>query len=164
MASCILTIDAVTDPARRPSRGAIPKRGDCRRRFCLVGADGIHSTVRELSWGRKSPRFLDTSLIADWFRRSAWRISGSRSWASYGGAGPSLVNYFVGAGARYLNWVAITPGEWRTESWTAKGEVADALKEFGGWHPELHAIISSADATIVGALRSRPAPQWTSDA
>jgi thioredoxin reductase len=31
----------------------------------------------------------------------------------------------VGAGARYHNWVALTPGEWRVESWTAKGEVAE---------------------------------------
>jgi hypothetical protein len=50
--------------------------------------------------------------------------------SSWWGPNHHFVHYFVGAGARYLNWVAITPGEWRIESWTARGEVADALKEF----------------------------------
>jgi len=35
-----------------------------------------------------------------------------------------LVNYFVGAGAATSIGSRITSGEWRTESWTAKGEVA----------------------------------------
>jgi salicylate hydroxylase len=48
---------------------------------------------------------------------------------------------------RFLNWVAVTPGEWRLGSWTAKGEVAQALKEFEGWHPQVRAIIGTADVT-----------------
>jgi salicylate hydroxylase len=78
------------------------------------------------------------------------------------GPGHHFVHYFVGAGARYLNWVAVTPGEWRTESWTASGEVADALREFEGWHPQGRAIIGSVDATNRWAVYDRnPLPRWT---
>jgi salicylate hydroxylase len=73
-----------------------------------------------------------------------------------------FAHYFVGAGARYLNWVAATPGEWRIESWTARGDMADALKEFEGWHPQVSAIIESADATNRWALYDRDSlSRWT---
>ena len=82
--------------------------------------------------------------------------------SSWWGPNHHFVHYFVGAGARYLNWVAITPGEWRIESWTARGEVVDALKEFEGWHPQIRAIIGSVDATNRWALYDRdPLPRWT---
>jgi salicylate hydroxylase len=72
------------------------------------------------------------------------------------------VHYFVGAGGRYMNWVAIACGEWRIESWTARGEVADALKEFEGWHPQISAIIGAAETTNRWALYDRdPLPRWT---
>jgi salicylate hydroxylase len=73
-----------------------------------------------------------------------------------------FVHYFVGAGARYVNWVAIMPGEWRIESWIAPGEVADALREFAGWHPQVGAIIGAADSTNRWALYDRdPLVRWT---
>jgi hypothetical protein len=66
-------------------------------------------------------------------RRPRGRVRIELVASSWWGPNHHFVHYFVGAGARYLNWVAITPGEWRIESWTARGEVADALKEFEGW-------------------------------
>jgi salicylate hydroxylase len=129
----------------------------------VVGADGIHSTVREATLGPESPRFsghvayrglVPVARIAD----LGIELVASSWW----GPDHHFVHYFVGAGARYLNWVAITPGEWRIESWTARGEVADALKEFEGWHPQVRAIIGSVDVTNRWALYDRdPLPRWT---
>ena len=129
----------------------------------VVGADGIHSTVREAILGPESPRFsghvayrglVPVARVAD----LGIEVVASSWW----GPNHHFVHYFVGAGARYLNWVAITPGEWRIESWTARGEVADALKEFEGWHPQVRAIIGSVDATNRWALYDRdPLPRWT---
>jgi salicylate hydroxylase len=129
----------------------------------VVGADGIHSTVREAILGPESPRFSGylayRGLVpAARVAHLGIEIAASSWW------GPShhFVHYFVGAGARYHNWVAVTPGEWRIESWTARGEVADALKEFEGWHPHVRAIIGSADVTNRWALYDRdPLPRWT---
>jgi len=129
----------------------------------VIGADGIHSTVREAIVGPETPRFSGhvayRGLVpADRVAHLGLEVTASVWW----GPDHHFVNYFVGAGARYHNWVAITPGEWRVESWTAKGEVADALKEFEGWHPEIRAIIGSVETTNRWALYDRdPLPNWT---
>jgi salicylate hydroxylase len=129
----------------------------------VVGADGIHSTVRKAIMGLESPRF--SGHVAYRGLVPATRVAHLGIEVAAGvwwGPEHHVVHYFVGEGARYLNWVAITPGEWRVESWTAKGEVADALKEFDGWHPQVRAIIGSVDATNRWALYDRdPLPRWT---
>src|SRR3984957_7815436 len=129
----------------------------------VVGAAGIHSTVREAILGPESPRF--SGHVAYRGLVPAARVAHLRIElvaSLWWGPNRHFVHYFVGANARYLNWVAITPGEWRLESWTATGEVADALKEFEGWLPEVHAIIAAVDATNRWALYDRdPLPRWT---
>ena len=128
-----------------------------------VGADGIHSTVRELILGAESPRFSGhvayRGLVpAERLSHLGLEVNASSWW----GPGHHFVHYFVGAGARYVNWVAVMPGEWRIESWTTPGEVADALHEFAGWHPQVGAIISATDTTNRWALYDRePLARWT---
>jgi salicylate hydroxylase len=129
----------------------------------VVGADGIHSAVRQAILGPEAPRFSGhvayRGLVpAEGIAQLGIEVVASSWW----GPDHHFVHYFVGAGARYLNWVAVTPGEWRIESWTAKGEVADALKEFEGWHPQVRDIIDSVDSTNRWALYDRdPLPRWT---
>jgi salicylate hydroxylase len=129
----------------------------------VVGADGIHSTVRKAAMGPESPRFSGhvayRGLVpADRVAHLGLEVSANVWW----GPEHHFVHYYVGAGARYHNWVALTPGEWRVESWTAKGEVADALKEFEGWHPQIRALIGSVETTNRWALYDRdPLPRWT---
>jgi salicylate hydroxylase len=129
----------------------------------VVGADGIHSTVREAILGKELPHF--SGHVAYRGLVPAARVAQlglSVETSSWWGPDHHFVHYFVGAGARYLNWVAVTPGEWRVESWTAKGEVADALKQFAGWHPQVRAMISSVDTTNRWALYDRDSlPRWT---
>ena len=129
----------------------------------VVGADGIHSTVREAILGPESPRFSGHVAYRGLVPAARVAHLGMEVVASlWWGPNHHFVPYFVGAGARYLNWVAVTPGEWRLESWTTRGEVADALKEFEGWHPEVRDIIGSADMTNRWALYDRdPLPRWT---
>jgi salicylate hydroxylase len=129
----------------------------------VVGADGIHSTVRELILGPESPHF--SGHVAYRGLVPAERLAHlglEKSAFSWWGPDHHFVHYFVGAGGRYMNWVAIACGEWRIESWTARGEVADALKEFAGWHPQIGAIIGAAETTNRWALYDRdPLPRWT---
>jgi salicylate hydroxylase len=129
----------------------------------VVGADGVHSTVREAILGPESPRFSGHVAYRGLVPAARVAHLGIEVVASsWWGPGHHFVHYFVGAGARYLNWVAVTPGEWRIESWTAKGEVADALKEFEGWHSQVRAIIGAVDATNRWALYDRdPLQRWT---
>jgi salicylate hydroxylase len=129
----------------------------------VVGADGIHSTVRNAIMGPESPRFSGHVAYRGLVPAARVAHLGIEVGASvWWGPDHHFVHYFVGEGARYLNWVALTPGEWRVESWTARGEVADALKEFEGWHPQVRAIIGAVETTNRWALYDRePLPRWT---
>ena len=129
----------------------------------VIGADGIHSTIRELVMGKESPRF--SGHVAYRGLVPAERIAHlaiERCAYAWWGPDHHFVHYFVGAGARYLNWVAVTPGQWRLESWTAKGELADAVAEFEGWHHQLREIIRATDFTNRWALYDRdPLTRWS---
>ena len=123
----------------------------------LVGADGIHSAVRAALFGPEAPHF--TGCIAYRGLVPAERLTHlaleieSGNWMGPGG---HFVHYFV-AGARLVNFVAIVEQEtWSRESWTDRGEVADALAAFRGWHPQVRAIIEAVDETYVWALFDRP--------
>jgi salicylate hydroxylase len=72
------------------------------------------------------------------------------------------VHYWVAAG-RYLNVVCIAEhGTWAHESWTNRGEVADALARYEGWHPTVRKLIGAFAETFLWALHDRlPLPRWS---
>ncbi len=129
----------------------------------LVGADGIHSTVRAALFGDEPPRFagcvayrglVPVERIAD----LALEL-GSQSWVGPGG---HLVHYFVSRG-RLLNFVGWTEHDtWNREDWTDRATIARALAAFDGWHPQVRRIIAAADTCFVWALFDRePLPRWS---
>jgi 2-polyprenyl-6-methoxyphenol hydroxylase-like FAD-dependent oxidoreductase len=129
----------------------------------LVGADGIHSLVRRLLFGPENPHFTGCvayrGLVpAERLRELELEVS-AQVWM---GPGAHFVHYFV-SGRRLVNFVAITEREtWTRESWTDRGEVADALAAFAGWHPQVRAIIGAVDETFVWALFDRtPLQRWS---
>jgi 2-polyprenyl-6-methoxyphenol hydroxylase-like FAD-dependent oxidoreductase len=129
----------------------------------LVGADGIHSTVRDALFGPDRPRF--PGCIAYRGLVPAERLAHlgleviSSNWMGPGG---HFVHYFVAEG-RLVNFVAVKEREtWTRESWTDRGEVADALAAFQGWHPQVRAIITAVDETFIWALFDRaPLERWS---
>jgi salicylate hydroxylase len=122
----------------------------------LVGADRIHSTVQRLLFGEQSPRF--TGCIAYRGLIPAERVAEleipveSQVWM---GPGKHFVHYYVQE-ERLLNWVVLVEQDaWQRESWTDRGEVADALAAYEGWHPQIRRILESVDETFVWALFDR---------
>jgi salicylate hydroxylase len=130
----------------------------------LVGADGIHSTVQRLLFGEQSPHF--TGCIAYRGLIPAERVAAleipveSQLWR---GPGKHFIHYYVQE-ERLLNFVAgIEQDTWTRESWTDRGEVADALAAYEGWHPQVRAVLESVDETFVWALFDRPPLEhWSS--
>jgi 2-polyprenyl-6-methoxyphenol hydroxylase-like FAD-dependent oxidoreductase len=130
----------------------------------LVGADGIHSTVRRLVFGEERPRFTGCTAYrglvpADRLAALELEVT-TQIWM---GPGAHVVHYFVRS-QRLVNFVAVVEQDaWTRESWTDRGDVADALSAFAGWHPQLHEILRSVDETFVWALFDRaPLAQWSS--
>jgi salicylate hydroxylase len=129
----------------------------------LIGADGIHSAVRHALFGPEKPRF--TGCVAyrglvpsDRLRHLDLELT-TQIWM---GPGRHFVHYFVSAG-RLVNFVAVTEEEsWLRESWVDRGEVADALAAFHGWHDQVLSIIGAVDETYKWALFDRsPLPRWS---
>jgi salicylate hydroxylase len=129
----------------------------------LVGADGIHSVVRGILLGPESPRF--TNCVAYRGIVPAERVAyldienASTVWM---GPGRHFVHYFV-SGGRLLNFVALMDHDsWQRESWTDRGDLADVIAAYEGWHPQIRAILAAADETFIWALFDRaPLPRWS---
>jgi len=152
---------------------ALVDHGDCveaefenGKRVCvdaLVGADGIHSAVRNVLFGAENPRF--TGCVAYRGLIPAERVAHLNLEVSalvWMGPGKHFVHYFV-RDLQLLNFVAIIERDvWTRESWTDRGEVADALAAFEGWHPQVRAILGAVDETFIWALFDRqPMPRWS---
>ena len=128
----------------------------------VVGADGIHSTVRALLFGPDSPRFSGSIAYRGLAPSARLTDSGVPRAGSWLGPQRHFVHYTIAAG-RYMNFVGVVPGgDWRVESWSAEGKVTDALAEFDGWHPTVRTIIDAADRVHRWALYDRePLPRWS---
>jgi len=129
----------------------------------VIGADGIHSAVRPAIAPETGARF--SGLCA--FRclvpaDSAPELALRPVQTLWLGPGRHLVHYPI-SGGRLVNVVAFVPaGDWRTESWTADGDVADLRAEFAGWDARLRQLIGSATHTKRWAIFDRePLDRWT---
>jgi salicylate hydroxylase len=129
----------------------------------VIGADGLHSVVRDAVLNTGPPRFSGTCAYrclvpAD--RAPAFALRPVQTlWL---GPGRHLVHYPISAG-RYVNVVALTPADdYQVESWTAEGRVEDLRAEFAGWAPQLTGLLQAAERTGRWALLDRdPFPRWT---
>jgi len=129
----------------------------------LVGADGVHSRIRQALFGADSPEF--TGLVAWRGTIPMSRLPGhmrrlvGTNWI---GPGAHVVHYPVHGGER-MNFVGIVErGDWRVESWTAQGTAAECAADFRGWHPDVHGMIGNIDAPFKWALMGRPPmARWT---
>ena len=130
----------------------------------LVGADGIHSTVRHLLFGPDNPRFTRCvsyrGLVA---ARDVEHLDLDVTMQIWMGAGKHFVHYFVRSGL-LLNFVChMEQDSWTEESWTARGDIADVRAAYRNWHPQVRGILDSASETFVCALFDRtPLPRWSS--
>jgi len=131
----------------------------------LIGADGIHSTVRTALFGAESPRFTGTvawRALVPTGRLPAGMIRPAAT--AWWGPGKHFVHYYVRRG-ELVNCVCVVekPG-WAVESWTERGEHAELAADFAGWHPTIRTLIEHMDpsACYKWALFDRPPmPRWS---
>jgi salicylate hydroxylase len=128
----------------------------------LVGADGIHSTVRSQMFGQELPRY--TGNVAWRGLVPAERVAHldlGRVTGVWMGPNRSIVQYYVAAG-RTFNWIGISRSEQPArESWLAEGRIEDALTEYAGWHDTIRTIIAATPRVLRQALYDRaPLPDW----
>jgi salicylate hydroxylase len=130
---------------------------------CIVGADGIHSQVRECLFGADRPEF--TGCVA-WrglipMHRLPERLATSVG-TNWLGPNGNVLHYPVRRG-ELLNFVGtIERDDWRVESWTADGTTAELANDFAGWHSDVQDLIRNIEEPRKWALMVRgPMARWT---
>jgi salicylate hydroxylase len=129
----------------------------------VVGADGIHSAVQRAVAPKIDARFSGLCAFRCLVPAEKAPATALRPVQTlWLGPGRHFVHYPI-SGGRLVNVVAFAPaGTWRTESWTADGEISDFIAEFEGWDDRVRQLITSASSTKRWAVYDRdPLERWT---
>ncbi len=128
-----------------------------------IGADGVHSRLRESLFGTAKPQFC--GIIA-------WRgvvpmekvpptISRTLG-AQWVGPGGHAVHYPLRAGT-LLNVVGLRERtDWTVEGWNMAGTTEEVMNDFRGWHEDLLTLFRNIEVPYKWALALRPImPAWS---
>jgi salicylate hydroxylase len=133
-------------------------RGDA-----LIGADGVHSRIRQVLFGPDQPSF--TGIVA-WrgvipMDRLPARMARSVG-TNWIGPGGHVVHYPVRAGS-LMNFVgALERADWQVESWSTRGTTEEMAADFAGWNEEVQTMIRNIETPYKWALMVRPPMErWT---
>jgi salicylate hydroxylase len=129
----------------------------------VIGADGIHSTVRKIL-ATDAPRFSGQTIYRGLVpaERLPFLLDDPKVivWL---GPEQHCVCYPISAG-KLISFGATTPaGRWRVESWSAPGRIEDLRAAYSGWNDQVQQLITAADTVSRWALHDRDAlDRWSS--
>jgi salicylate hydroxylase len=129
----------------------------------LIGADGVHSRIRQVLLGEGPATF--TGFMA-WrgvvpMERLPSRLR-QEAFTVWLGPFGQFVTYPMRRG-RWLNVAAtIERSDWVVESWSEAGTVEECHRDFANWHEDVLAVIRAIDIPYKWALIGRPPLQHCS--
>jgi len=136
------------------------------RADAVIGADGVHSLVRETLLGPEKPRFTGRVAYRTTFAANRLRgVTLDPVRTKWWGPDRHMVVYFVTRARDELYFVTSVPerAEWTTpESWSAKGDLDELRAAYAGFHPDVQAILDACPEVFKWALFERdPLPRWS---
>ena len=129
----------------------------------VIGADGIHSTVRVCLFGPSKPVF--TNCIAwrglipmERLPSHLARMVGT-NWLGPRG---NVLHYPVRRG-ELMNFVSMSErSDWQVESWSMIGDKQELRRDFAGWHADVQLMIDKIDTPFKWAMMIRePMETWS---
>lgn len=131
----------------------------------LIGADGIHSVVRNKLFGKESPRF--TGVVA--FRAvvpvsRVAHVPNIQAFTKWWGptAHSQIVTFPLNRGEDIFIFATTAQDSWHEESWTTPGSVSELRDSYADFHPDARALLDACDEVLKTALYERdPLPYWT---
>ncbi|MGH3746678.1 MAG: FAD-dependent monooxygenase [Micromonosporaceae bacterium] len=127
----------------------------------VIGADGIHSVVREALFGEQELHFTGRIAYRGVIEMSRADRRLDDDFIKWWGPDRHIVTYYIGAGREVYYVTSIPETEWREESWSALGNVDDLREAMAGFHPDVHSVIGRDHTTYKWALYDRePMPTW----
>jgi 6-hydroxynicotinate 3-monooxygenase len=128
----------------------------------VVGADGVHSVVREILLGPEKPRFTGRVAYRTTYpaaRLNEQVVDDSTKWW---GPDRHIVIYYVKPRREEIYFVTSTPEpDFEVESWSMKGELKMLREAYAGFHPQVQAVLAACPEVHKWALVERdPLPRW----
>jgi salicylate hydroxylase len=129
----------------------------------VIGADGIHSKIRECLFGADRPEFTGCvawrGLVAmEKLPAHIAQMLGTNWLGPHG----HVLHYPVRRG-EIMNFISfVERDDWQIESWVTQGTKGELANDYRGWHEDVHAIIRNIEAPYKWAMMVRgPMPRWS---
>src|SRR5690554_501344 len=126
----------------------------------VIGADGVHSTMREQLFGSGPVKFtgivawrgvIPMELLPEELRKPV-----GVNWIGPGG---HVIHYPIRRG-ELMNFTSVVERQdWQVESWSTAGSNAEFHADYLGWNEEVHAYIEAIPQPFKWALLARPPMQ-----
>lgn len=132
----------------------------------VIGADGVHSVVRDIIVGPDAPIHKGRIAYRAVFPAELMKgvdIGPSRT--KWWGVDRHIVIYYTNSARSGVYFVTSVPepAEWLTrESWSAKGDVNELCEAYAGFHPNVRAVLEACpDCHKWAILEREPLSHWS---
>ena len=161
----ILTNMKVIDVGNEENKAYIKINEEKIKADIVIGADGIHSIVREKIFEKKESSFTGNvawrMLIPVDSLPRALILPDTTVWL---GPKKHFVSYHV-SGGKNLNCVCLVEQDgWTNESWSERGNIEDLREVYNGWNQTIETLLKIANPNTLyrWALHDRPPmKQWS---
>ena len=130
----------------------------------VIGADGIHSVVREALWGADSPKYTGMVSYRGTFpSEKAANLKDTDAFTKWWGEIPEkqIVSFPLTQGREIFVFATLPQKDWSEEGWTLPGDPEDLRKAYRNFHADAQALLRAVDTVTKSALHVRdPMPQW----
>ncbi len=131
----------------------------------VIGADGVHSTVRELLLGPEKLQWKGRVAYRAVFPAALVGRDLGPSRTKWWGPESHIVIYYTTASRDEVYFVTSVPepAEWMTrESWSAKGDVRELRAAYRGYHADVRAVLDGCpDCHKWAILEREPLVRWS---
>ncbi|MFI9548066.1 FAD-dependent monooxygenase [Streptomyces sp. NPDC052016] len=136
------------------------ERGERLAADLVVAADGVRSAARERLFGADGAVFSHTAAYRALLPAEAVADLELPEYGIWLGPGRHVVHYRV-RGGELLNVVAVVGAESARESWTARAEPGEQLREFDGWDSRVLSLLERAGQVFRYGIYTRaPLARW----
>jgi 2-polyprenyl-6-methoxyphenol hydroxylase-like FAD-dependent oxidoreductase len=131
----------------------------------VIGADGVHSVVRDIIVGPDAPIHRGRIAYRAVFPASLMNKNIGRSRTKWWGSDRHIVIYYTTKARSEVYFVTSVPepAEWVTlESWSAKGDVKELRAAYAGFHEDVRAVLDACpDCHKWAILEREPLAHWS---
>ena len=136
--------------------------GETLRADAVIGADGIHSAVRDTLTGPVEESFANLLVWRALIPADRMPPGFEERGNYWVGPGRSIVSYWVRPGQLYSFLASVPATEVHRESWADSGDVADLMRSFEGAEPRVQKMLEAIDSTFITGMYYRdPLERWT---